>query len=200
MYGGATALYADTRAISVSHNGDVGIRMRAPSAGDSSLGLMNRIVSVNVTHNASDGLHIFGGTSVHVRNLYTTKNGSAVRVSDTGAEGATNDLRRIDLGTIDETGGGKSDRGNIRFSGNYTGICIDLQNPSGAGVLRAEGNVFNVLGSTTECFDAYKGPTTMLTFEPNCGVSLQVPNLGYTTPITLSSVLSTKYCQIPATP
>jgi hypothetical protein len=117
-------------AVSASYNGMAGLRFAANAAGSSIDGL--------IAHdNLIDGVHIFSGSVVSLRNSQIHDNGgSGVGLSS----GSANRLTGIDLGTSGDAG-----RNHI-YANQAAGLCL----PAGLSkdMLRAEGNDFTPASGT----------------------------------------------------
>jgi hypothetical protein len=184
---GAISPAVADRLISISRNSGDGVRMRAPAGKDDGLALSNQIVGAAITNNESDGLRIFGGTAVKVRNCYLQQNThAAVRMTDNGATGATNEITAIDFGHI------QGSPGENNFYYNTPAFCFDFQKTTPTGLLWAEGNVFS--SGIRVCSDPVSGPNTTLTWAPDCAHTY---NLGYTNKVVFSDVIRVAYCKLP---
>src|SRR4029079_2660197 len=121
-----------------SGNAFAGLRIfEAPGA--ASLSTVNGFVA---WQNAQNGLRLYGGGKVKVRNsvfLANVLNGVYVTGYDGTAAG--NDLSQIDLGTAADKGHNPL-QALLGSSPDNTGLCVSMSGGMGALTLRAVGNVF----------------------------------------------------------
>jgi hypothetical protein len=108
-------------------NSNSGIRVESPNPA-------NSIAYVEASANSTNGLGLYGGASVKVRNsTFDGNNLSAVRV----VLGASESIAGMDLGTA-------ADHGNNTFTGNTQAeVCVDLDTPTGT--LQVAGNTWDAL-------------------------------------------------------
>ena len=112
--------------------------------------------------NTQNGLRLYGGTKVKIRNGVFLMNGlDAVYLTSYEATAAGNNLAELDLGTTADPGRNYL-QGAVGSNPNLAGLCISMSDNMGALTLATRGNLF---AGPTDCATS----TAAITRSTVCG-------------------------------